>query len=94
MCMIIWFWAGAAAAAMRLSAQQRPSSRSSCAQRPALSASRGLQVEQREPGDSPAARALYAGWVGGPPGSRAARRLLHTGYHRREKPAAAAAADW
>ncbi|KAK9826721.1 hypothetical protein WJX81_001163 [Elliptochloris bilobata] len=52
------------------------------------------QVEQREPSDSPAARALYAGWVGGLPGSAAARRLLHTGYHRREKPAAAAAADW
>ena len=65
-----------------------------CVQCRVLSASRALQVEQREPGDSPAARALYAGWIGGPPGSRAARRLLHTGYHRREKLAAAAAADW
>jgi len=52
------------------------------------------QVERREPGDGPTARALYAGWVGGPPGSAAARRLLHTGYHRREKLATAAAADW
>lgn len=37
---------------------------------------------------------LYAEWVGGPPGSEAARRLLHTQYHKREKTVTATLADW
>ena len=87
-------WAGTASGSRAEHPAAAEAAAASCIHCSALSAGRGSQVEQREPGDSPAARALYAGWVGGPPGSRAARRLLHTGYHRREKPAAAAAADW
>ncbi len=41
-----------------------------------------------------AVAAAYDGWVGGVPGGRAARALLHTQYHRREKTAAAAVGDW
>lgn len=37
---------------------------------------------------------LYAEWVGGGPASAAARELLHTGYHRREKTVTATLADW
>jgi hypothetical protein len=41
-----------------------------------------------------AARALYAGWVGGGPGSAGARALLHTAYHHREKTALGTVGDW
>lgn len=37
---------------------------------------------------------LYREWVGGPPGSAAARQLLHTQYHRREKTVTATLSDW
>lgn len=40
------------------------------------------------------ARQLYQGWVRGAPGSEAARQLLHTQYHKREKTVTAALADW
>ena len=37
---------------------------------------------------------LYREWVQGKPGSDAARQLLHTQYHRREKTVTATLADW
>ena len=37
---------------------------------------------------------LYTEWVRGPPGSEAARQLLHTQYHKREKTVTATLADW
>lgn len=37
---------------------------------------------------------LYAGWVGGGPGSAAAKQLLHTQYHKRERTVTAAISDW
>lgn len=48
----------------------------------------------RRPEDSPAVEELYGAVVHGAPGSVAARRLLHTQYHRREKTVTAALADW
>ena len=43
---------------------------------------------------SAAGRALYREWVGGAPGSAAARRLLHTRYHHRERTALGTVGDW
>jgi hypothetical protein len=40
------------------------------------------------------ARGLYGSWVGGGPGSDAAKGLLHTQYHHREKTVASAISDW
>lgn len=37
---------------------------------------------------------MYHEWVGGDPGSEAARQLLHTQYHKRKKTVTAALADW
>ena len=45
-------------------------------------------------GSSPEVERLYREWVGGEPGSAAARRVLHTVYHRREKTVTASLADW
>lgn len=45
-------------------------------------------------GGAAALQQLYAEWVGGPPGSEAACRLLHTQYHKREKTVTATLADW
>ncbi len=41
-------------------------------------------VAARAPADNPAVALLYARWLGGRPGSAAARRLLHTSYRERE----------
>ncbi|KAL4434294.1 hypothetical protein ABPG75_000735 [Micractinium tetrahymenae] len=48
----------------------------------------------REPEAELAVQQLYAEWVQGPPGSAAARQLLHTQYHKREKTVTATLADW
>mgnify|MGYP001807344566 CR=1 FL=1 len=42
-------------------------------------------VAARWPTDNPAVALLYSRWLGGRPGSAAARRLLHTSYREREK---------
>ncbi|KAG2444101.1 hypothetical protein HYH02_009043 [Chlamydomonas schloesseri] len=42
-------------------------------------------VATRAPADNPAVALLYGRWLGGRPGSAAARRLLHTSYREREK---------
>jgi hypothetical protein len=41
-----------------------------------------------------AAGVLYEEWVGGAPGSAAARQLLHTQYHKREKTVTSVLSDW
>ena len=46
------------------------------------------------PEESPQLRALYAAWVGAPPGSARAEELLHTRFHRREKSVTSTLADW
>ena len=43
---------------------------------------------------TPALRAAYERWVGGATGSPAARALLHTAYHKRERTVTSALADW
>ncbi|KAL4424954.1 hypothetical protein ABPG77_009683 [Micractinium sp. CCAP 211/92] len=48
----------------------------------------------REPEGHAAVQQLYSEWVGAPPGSEAARQLLHTQYHKREKTVTATLADW
>jgi len=41
-----------------------------------------------------AVQQLYREWVHDGPGSEAARQLLHTQYHKREKTVTAALSDW
>lgn len=48
----------------------------------------------RPPEENAGVGELYRSWVGGPPASPAARALLHTEYHRREKSVTSALADW
>lgn len=48
----------------------------------------------REPEGHAAVQQLYSEWVGASPGSEAARQLLHTQYHKREKTVTATLADW
>ena len=52
------------------------------------------QVLERQPQDNPVVHDLYAHWVHGNIGDPAARELLHTGYHKREKTVTATVADW
>ncbi|KXZ45175.1 hypothetical protein GPECTOR_57g465 [Gonium pectorale] len=52
-------------------------------------------VAARAPTDNPAVAALYNHWLGGRPGSAAARQLLHTTFREREKTVTAAVvANW
>ncbi|GFR40619.1 hypothetical protein Agub_g1200, partial [Astrephomene gubernaculifera] len=52
-------------------------------------------VAARSPADNPAVVALYGNWLGGRPGSPAARQLLHTTFREREKTVTAATvANW
>ena len=54
----------------------------------------GPDVHVRMPQNNPMVQMLYKDWIGDTPGSQAARQLLHTQYHLRTKPAAAAVGDW
>jgi hypothetical protein len=56
--------------------------------------SRGTVLQQWQPMLSATADALYRDWVGGGPGSAAARKLLHTAYHHRDKTALGTVGDW
>lgn len=58
------------------------------------SSSSSLSSGSAEPEPDCAVRQLYAEWVRGPAGSEAARQLLHTQYHKREKTVTATLADW
>ena len=55
---------------------------------------RHADVALLRPGDSPDAMRLYREWLGGGPGSGAARDVLRTQYHKREKSVGVAIADW
>ena len=54
----------------------------------------GADVPARMPQDNPMVKALYSDWIGSEPMSHSAKKLLHTQYHFRSKPAEAAVHDW
>ena len=53
-----------------------------------------LQVQLRLPEQNPTVAALYGAMAGAGVGSEGAKRLFHTGYHKREKTLTQAAGDW
>lgn len=51
-------------------------------------------IDERMPDVNGSVKELYSVWVRGMPGSREARDVFHTQYHKREKTITAALADW
>ncbi|CAK0781927.1 hypothetical protein CVIRNUC_005508 [Coccomyxa viridis] len=52
------------------------------------------EVQLRLPEQNPTVAALYSAMAGAGVGSEGAKRLFHTGYHKREKTLTQAAGDW
>lgn len=52
------------------------------------------EVQMRRPQDSPLVPLMYQQWVKDLPNTPAARALLHTEYHTREKTVTAQLTDW
>lgn len=52
-----------------------------------------VQVTIRDPADNPLVQELYRTWLGAPY-SEAARKLLHTQYHERERTVTASISNW
>ena len=52
------------------------------------------QIEQRRPQDNAAVQLLYKQWMKGTALSEAAREVLHTQYHKREKTVTTTIGDW
>lgn len=51
-------------------------------------------VQPRHPLHNSFLQHAYSEWLQGEPGGLSAKRLLHTGYHKREKTVGAALSDW
>ena len=52
------------------------------------------EVQMQSPQDSPLLPVMYQQWVMDAPHTAAAKALLHTEYHTREKSATAHLSDW
>lgn len=52
------------------------------------------QIVKRKPEESAECGQIYKQWIKGGAGSEAARKLLHTQYHKREKSVTSSVKDW